>query len=64
MSTKRKRKTSRDKLIQAIQREQKIIADSRDKLRDLISDVDAICYNADEAVSFLDTAVDCLSQNL
>ena len=40
------------------------IADQRDKLRALVSDVEDICAEADEAVQCLEQAVDALSKYL
>lgn len=60
------KKTTLDEkgLIEAINREKKIIADARDRLRDLLDDATSIADTADDAIEQLNYAVEQLSQYL
>jgi len=51
-------------LVRKIKKEEKIISDSRDRLRDLIAEVEAIIDSSDNAVHDLQNAAYSLSQYL
>lgn len=58
------RKAQVSSLIRQIERQKKIIADARDKLRDLEEEISAIVEDCDEAEEALSQAVDALSKYL
>lgn len=60
----KKRRTSKEMLIDKIEKSIRTIAAERDKLRALISEVNDICGDCDEAVSDLEYAVASLSKLL
>lgn len=59
-----KNKTIASNLARDIDRCKKRIANERDNLRELIDEANAIAEGCDEAISSLESAVDCLSRYL
>ncbi len=54
---------TRKQFIAAMKREQKVLAASRDNLRDLLSEIETIEWDATEGLDSLERAIDALSRN-